>query len=175
MGDILDALKMAVDMEKKGFDVYVKAASKTDNKLGKSTLEAIAAKELDHIKAIEEFSGRIRTNIADLNEAISLINLKEKKDYIIPIMEKLKNELDAKVSSDSDLAKAYEAGMEFEKESYNLYKKLAGESDDEQVKKFFEFLMGEENTHYELLQETLQYLNNPGDWFAEQEKWMVEG
>ena len=175
MGDILDSLKVAIDMEKDGYELYMKAAGKTANKLGKSTLKAIAAKELDHIKAIEEFSGRIRTNIADLNKAISLINIKNKKEYLMPIIEKLRNDLDAKMAPDSDLEKAYEVAMRLEKESYDLYKKLAGETNDAQIKKFFEFLMGEENTHYELLQETLQYLNNPGDWFAEQERWIVEG
>ncbi len=175
MSDILDALKMAVEMEKKGFDIYMKAASKTNNDLGRSTLEAIAAKELDHIKAIEEFSEKIGAKAMSLDKAISLINVKNKKDYILPIMEKLRSALDAKIKADSDLEKAYEVAMKLEKDSYNLYKKLAGESGEPQAKKFFEFLMGEEKTHYELLEETLQYLNNPGDWFAEQERWIVEG
>jgi len=175
MTNISDALKMAIDMEKNGYDIYMKAAEKTPNKLGKSTLHAIAKKEIDHIKAIEEFSEKIGTNASNLDKAITLINIKDKKEYIMPIFEGLRNELDAKVESDSDLEKAYEVAMELERKSFGLYKKLAGEAKDSQVKKFFEFLMGEENTHYELLQETLQYLNNPGDWFAEQEKWIVEG
>lgn len=175
MTNISDALKMAVDMEKNGYDIYMKAAKKTSNELGKATLQAIAAKELDHIKAIGEFSKKIGAKDPVLDIAISLINVKNKKDYILPIFERLRNELDAKVNPDSDLGKAYEVAMQLEKESYDLYKKLAGEAVDPQVKKFFEFLMGEENTHYELLEETLQYLNHPGDWFAEQERWIVEG
>jgi len=175
MNNILEALNMAIDMEKKGYDIYRQAAGKTANKLGKSTLEAIAAKELDHIKAIEEFSERIGAKAPNLDKAISLINVKEKKNYILPIMEKLKTELETKIKADSDLKKAYKVAMGLEKETYNFYKKLSNEASEPQTKKFFEFLMGEENTHYELLQETLEYLERPGDWFREKERWIVEG
>jgi rubrerythrin len=52
---------------------------------------------------------------------------------------------------------------------------LFDRSADPSSKKFFEFLMGEENNHYELLSETLEYLNSPKDWYREKEKWIVEG
>ncbi len=175
MENLTEALKRAIDMEKKGYDIYIEAAKKTSNKLGKVTLEAIAAKELDHIKAIEEFDKKISGEISDLSKAIESINSKSKKDYIGSIMDKLKAELQAKVKADTDLEKAYEVAMGLERQSYDLYKKLAGEASDPQAKKFFEFLMGEENTHYELLQETLQYLNNPSEWFKQKERWIVEG
>ncbi|MBU0686255.1 MAG: ferritin family protein [Candidatus Margulisbacteria bacterium] len=175
LGDLCQALKAAHDMEKSGYDIYMKAAEKTSNKLGKSTLEAIAKKELDHIKAIDEFTKKATQGDLNLAMAISSINVLDKKDYVRPIMDKLAKELDEKVKSDSDLEKAYEVAMQLERESYDFYKDLADQSADPQVKKFFEFLMSEENTHYELLQESLEYLNHPGDWFKEQERWIMEG
>ena len=168
MENLSEALRAAIDMEKKGYELYMSAAEKTSNKLGRETLEAIAVKELDHIAAIQKFS-------SDINAAIGTINPAPKKDYVKPIMDALRAELEVKVKPDSDLEKAYEVAMGLEKDSYALYEKLAGKAEDPQAKKFFEFLMGEENIHYELLQETLEYLNNPGDWFKEQERWMVEG
>lgn len=169
MDDMTQALNTALSMEKTGYDLYMKAAGKTQNKLGRSTLEAIATKELDHIKAIEEFAGKSYKN------AIVSINPKSKEGYVKPIMEKLSKYLDENITKDSDLEKAYKAAMGLEKGSYNLYKDLAGRSKDPQSKSFFEFLMGEENTHYELLSETLEYLNKPGNWYREQERWIVEG
>jgi rubrerythrin len=169
MDDLQKALNTALIMEKTGYDLYMKAAGRTQNKLGKSTLEAIAAKELDHIKAIEEFAQK------NLNRAIESINPKSKKEYIKPIMDKLANFLDENITKDSDLEKAYKAAMGLEKGAYSFYKDLAGRSKDAQAKQFFEFLMGEENTHYELLNETLEYLNHPANWYREQEKWIVEG
>jgi rubrerythrin len=167
--DMHEALVTALSMEKNGYDVYMKAAQKTKNSLGKTTLEAIAKKELDHIKAIEEFSAK------NMDKAISDINPKEKKEYVMPIMEKMKKALDEKTSNDADLNNAYKVAMGLEMESFNLYKKLKGGSGDAKAKQFFDFLMKEENTHYEILQDTLEYLDRPGDWYREQERWIVEG
>ena len=168
MTDINKALETALDMEEKGYKIYMEAAGKTKNKLGKYTLEVIAAKELDHIKAIKNYARNI-------NQAIEDINPMDKNDYIRPIMAKLKSELNTGVKSDSDLEKAYAVALGLEKASYDFYKKQAAETDEPQSKKFFEFLMGEENTHFELLTETLEYLNKTGDWYREQERWIVEG
>jgi len=169
MENIDKALETALKMEKTGYDLYMKAAQKTDNKLGRATLEAIAAKELDHIKAIEEFSEK------NIGKAIESINTKDKKDYVRVVMDKFAKYLDENITKDSDLEKAYKAAMGLEKSTYTFYKDLSIRSADPQSKKFFEFLMGEENNHYELLLETLEYLNSPKDWFREKEKWIVEG
>jgi rubrerythrin len=169
MDDMQKALETAIKMEKTGYDLYMKAAQKTSNKLGRSTLEAIAVKELDHIKAIEEFSEK------NIGKAIESINPKDKKDYVRVVMDKFAKYLDENITKDSDLEKAYKAAMGLEKSSYNIYKDLFSKSGDPRSKKFFEFLMGEENSHYELLSETLEYLNNPKDWYREKERWVVEG
>jgi rubrerythrin len=169
MEKIQEALGIAIEMEKNGYDLYIKSAQKTSNKLGKTTLEAIAAKELDHIKAIEQFAEN------NFGKAIESVNPKSKTDYVRSVMDKLGKSLNENITKDSDLEKAYKVAMELEKYSYDFYKKLDNGSTNPQAKKFFEFLMGEENTHYELLSETLEYLNNPKDWYREQEKWIVEG
>ena len=169
MNSLDDALNMALDMEKKGYDLYKKASQKTLNKLGKTTLEAIARKELDHINAIEEFAKH------SLNKAIEMINPLEKIDYVKPIMDKLEKELNENEAKDMDLEESYKAALKLEKDSYDLYKGLSEKMKEDQAKKFFQFLMGEENTHYELLNETLEYLDHPANWYREQEKWIVEG
>ncbi|MFH1710608.1 MAG: ferritin family protein [bacterium] len=169
MDDLQLALGTAIKMEKTGCDLYMKTAQKTLNKLGRSTLEAIAAKELDHIKAIEEFAEN------NIGNAIESIKPQSKSEYIRPIMDKFAKYLDENITKDADIEKAYKAAMGLEKSSYAFYKDLFTGSTDPQAKKFFEFLMGEEGIHYELLAETLEYLNNPKDWYREKEKWIVEG
>lgn len=169
MGDLNQALDTAMEMEKRGYELYRKAAAKTRNKFGQITLEAIAEKELDHMKAIEEFAAQ------NLHLAIESIQAKEKSDYIRRIMAKLAGQLEKKTSDDADLRNAYEVAMKLEKESYALYQKLGGEATDSVAKQFFSFLMKEESNHYDLLSETLQYLDRPGDWFREKERWLVEG
>jgi len=175
MINVFDATGIALELERKGYDLYISAAEKTSNKLGKETFKVIAAKEIDHMNAIEAFVRATREKFTDLSEAINSINVKDKKAYLKDIVSKLGKKLETEVPQDSDLEKAYQVAMGFEKDSYNLYKKLAGEVKEPQAKQFFEFLMGEENNHYELLQDTLQYLNKPDEWFKQQERWIVEG
>jgi len=170
-----DATRAAIELERKGYDVYMSAAERTKNKLGSETLKAIAAKEIDHIKAIEEFVKAMNDKSPDYARAIETIHQKDRKDYVRTIIDGLGKKLDAQVKPDSDLEKAYKVAMDLETESYEFYKKLAAESEQPEARKFFEFLMGEETNHFELLQETLQYLNNPDEWFKEKEKWIVEG
>jgi len=169
MNDLDKALGIAMEMEKRGYDIYRQASGKTKNKFGQATLEAIADKELDHMKAIEEFSAK------NLHLAIESIKVKEKNDYIRRIMEKLTGQLEKTTSGDADLRNAYEVAMKLEKESYALYEKLGKQTSDSMAKQFFSFLMKEESNHYDLLSETLQYLDRPGDWYREKEKWIVEG
>ncbi|MFC1540634.1 ferritin family protein, partial [Candidatus Margulisiibacteriota bacterium] len=62
-----------------------------------------------------------------------------------------------------------------ETDSYKLYDKVAKESKDKTAQKFYAALAQEEKEHYAILEETLQYLDNPGDWFKKEERWIVEG
>jgi rubrerythrin len=90
-------------------------------------------------------------------------------------MEKVGQQLVEKNAADSDLSATYKTAMELERESYVFYKDLSQEASVPSVKSFFQFMMEQENTHFELFQETLEYLDHPGDWFREQERWIVEG
>jgi rubrerythrin len=174
MKSTLEAMKIALDMERKGYKVYMDAAAKTANKLGRSTLEAIAAKELEHIKALEGYCLRPEAD-PDATKMMGVIKHSEKKDYIKQITGKIGKELEEKAKTDIDLTDAYRAAMDLERESFVFYKTLAQEAQLPTVKAVFRYLMEQENTHYELFQETLEYLEHPGDWFREQERWIVEG
>jgi len=174
MKSTLEAMKIALDMEKKGYQAYLDAAHKTLNKLGRSTLGAIAAQELEHIKAIEGYCRRPDTDPEAAN-LIGRIRHSEKKDYVRAIMEKLGDQLNEKMSADADLSAAYKTAMDLERASYVFYKNLSEEAVVPTVKSFFQFMMAQENAHFELFQETLEYLDRPGDWFREQERWIVEG
>ncbi len=168
-------MKIALDMEKVGYQAYMDAAHRTGNKLGRSTLEAIAAQELEHIKVIEGYCQRPEAD-PEAAALIGLIKHRDKKDYIRAILGKIGQELAAKNDdAGAGLSEVYRIAMDLEKESYLFYKQLAEEAAVPTVKAFFHYLMDQENTHFELFQETLEYLDHPGDWFREQERWIVEG
>ncbi len=175
MRSTLEAMKIALEMEKKGYQAYMDAAHKTTNKLGRSTLEAIAGQELDHIKAIEGYCQRPEAD-PEAARMIGQIKHRDKKDYIRTIVARVGQELAAKDdNAAAGLSEVYRIAMDLERESYLFYKQLAEEAVVPTVKAFFKYMMDQENTHFELFQETLEYLDRPGDWFREQERWIVEG
>ena len=174
MKNTLEAMKIALDMEKSGYKIYMDAAQKTLNKLGKSTLEAIAAQELEHIKVIEGYCQRPDAD-PEAAKMIGQIKHSDKRDYIKQIIGKVGQKLEGKVKADVELSDAYKTAMDLERESYAFYKNLSEEAAVPTVKAFFKYMMEQENAHYALFQETLEYLDHPGDWFKEQERWIVEG
>ena len=170
--DLTDAVKTAINMEDEGYALYIEAAGRSKNALGRSTLRAIAEKELLHKKAIENFYNKLTGLPA---EALSLNDETPwsaglKKEVLSGIRDSL-----AAASAEEDLTRAYRISMELERKGYEFYKKIASSTDNADAKKLFDFLASEENLHYEILEETLQYLSNPAEWFHKEEKWLVEG
>lgn len=171
--DLATAAEAAIGMEEEGYSIYMKAAERSKNVLGTSTLKAIAEKELLHKKAIEDFySGLTGTKANRISFAGGqLWSSKLKSEIMIGI----KDSLNKLSGSDEDLLKTYEISMEMEKKGYDFYNNIALSTDNEEAKKLFSFLAKEENSHFEILQDTHLYLSNPAEWFHKEERWLVEG
>lgn len=176
MNNLLSDTKLAIELEKKGYDFYTKTASKTTNPLAASTLSGLAERELDHIEKITEFYKNLTGEEKLSNDWLRSVDIPPKKEELLkPILIKLKGSLGKKFETQEDINEAYKIAEGLERDSYNLYDKISNESSDNTAKRFYAALAQEEREHYSILEETLQYLNNPGDWFKQQERWIVEG
>jgi rubrerythrin len=164
--EIEEALKTALDFEKKGYGIYTEAAAKTENQVVKRTFEYLAKEEINHIREVEEFIDRHSPDVQLKGDMLP--EVKKKFREIIGGLEE-KTEL-----SDSDI-EAHEAGLEFEKNAYRFYKEQLEKAHDEKAKKFFKFLMEQEEAHYELIEKAYDYIKNPEGWYAEEEGWIEEG
>lgn len=71
--------------------------------------------------------------------------------------------------------KALKTAIGIESEGYKFYEKSARETTDPIGKKMYEYLKGEENRHWELLQNTYEYLSDPSLWFAKEEHHIYDG
>ena len=171
--DLEQAAKTAIKMEEDGYAAYMSAANKSSNKLGKSTLTAIAEKELMHKAEIEKFVNKLtKKTIAGSN-----VTPDQKASEFIKteIIAKIKNDLKSISELEGDLSKTYEISMGLETKGYEFYINIANNTDNQDAKNLFLFLAKEENLHYELLEDTHLYLTNPSAWFEKEEKWIVEG
>lgn len=176
MNDLIADTKLAIELEKKGYDFYTKTAAKTDNPLARSTLLSLAEREMEHLNKVKEFYEDLAGEKKLASDWLKGVEVPPRKeDLLVPILKKLSDSLDKEFKTEADINEAYKIAEGLEKDSYDLYNKIAKESDNDVAKKFYAALAKEEQEHFEILEETLQYLNNPGDWFKKEERWIVEG
>ena len=176
MYDLQNDVKFSIELEEKGRDFYLQTAAKTKNPLAQATLTGLADREKEHIKRISEFYTSLTGgNKLETNWLTSVQTPPDKKALLAPILKKLKDNLDKKFESEKDINEAYKVAEGLETDSFVLYDKIARETNDPTAKKFYSALAIEERAHYDILEDTLRYLNDPGDWYREQERWIVEG
>jgi rubrerythrin len=65
--------------------------------------------------------------------------------------------------------------VEREEKSRKAYAEWAEEAEAEDVKQLCTVLADAERFHRELLENTKEYFQKPGDWFMQEEGWMFDG
>ncbi|MFH1683356.1 MAG: ferritin family protein [Candidatus Margulisiibacteriota bacterium] len=176
MNDLITDVKLSIELEKKGYDFYSQTAAKTENPLAKSTLASLAEREIEHLNKIKEFYQDLTGEKQLRSDWLKGVGTPPKKEELLGIiLKKLSDNLDKEFKTEADINDAYKIAEGLERDSYDLYDKISKENEDVVTKKFYASLAQEEREHYAILEETLQYLNNPGDWFKKEERWIVEG
>jgi len=164
--NLKDAFNIAIELEEKGHQYYKGIAQKADNPLTKQLFTTLAEQELEHINRIEEFYNK-SPDIA-LEKAISRDELeKAVKDVFNKFSKEDKGKWETHISE------AYEHAIVLEQDSAKMYSDFAEKTEDDAERKFFEALAGEEDSHFNALQNVYNYLKHTGDWFesTESERW----
>ena len=169
MRELKKALETALDMEGAGYDFYKKCAKKTKDELAKKVFEALAEDENRHIGSISCYCA----GVADKNKTPRLCDVLDPHKPIKQrvIFEKFK----APGEAADDELKAYETAMKMENDGYDFYKKSYDAAGDGNSKDLYKFLMGEEKAHFELINNTYNFLKDPAGWYIQNEKPIVEG
>lgn len=164
-----EALKIAFEMEEKGKSFYEDALKKAKDKFARDALKFLIEEEKKHIEKIIRFNDFLMGKGEFDIEKECVVDVDEKLEKLISesVEKGLKNLDDAKTD-----VEIYEAAMNFEKEGYEAYERLAKEEKDPQISKFFGFLKAEEVRHYTLLQNTLRYLTDPSYYFEDFGGWI---
>lgn len=159
-----DVLNFAIELEKKGEKLYRDLAQKVINDISIKTLNFLADEERHHTEKIEKFNQALTKQGKFEVEAECRSALPGRlSSFLKDFTEKKAKEVKM---SDSDID-VYGVALKMEKESYDLYEDAYSKSDDEDLKKFFKFLMGEEEKHYALLEASKKYLEDPSYYFEE--------
>jgi len=170
---IKEALDTSFDMEKQGYDFYIKASNKAKSAAAKKIFQALAEDENRHIDAIKKYSENLAGDLAMPKLSIAMpehADINKRLLFGKDPKEALKG-----ISADSGQLKAYEIAMDLETRGYNFYEKAANSIEDKNIKELYKFLIKEEKAHYSIIASTYGYLKAPQDLFFKEEKSIMEG
>ena len=146
----MDAMQFAINMERDGEKYYQEQAEKNgDNGLG-VIFRMLAKEEARHAGLLED-SRQNRPYALDMPNRQEINN-------VFAGMSDFK--LDTKKNPDQ--LDAYRLALIKEKQSIDLYKKMMAESDAGTA--LFEFLIGQEETHYRIIEDIIQLVKRPKEW-----------
>lgn len=154
--EAIEAIKMAIKMEKDGLRFYEDAAKKTENELAKKTFLRIAKDEAIHLKTFQQMFDTI-TGTDAWRELAKFTPTVGK----VPLFE---GEIEKKGDVNPSEVDALRIAIDNERKGIEHYKKTAEASGDEMAKEIFEKIREEEEYHYDLLQAQLDYLTKSGFW-----------
>lgn len=164
------SFKEAVKFEESGREFFLKAAAETKNPMARDIFTNLADEELKHIRRIKEiFESLVRKN--ELPAVLPASDNLPWKNIFREAMDRFK-ELVKQTTMDTE---AIQLSLDFEAKGYKLYQGLADKSVSPIEKKFFETLRDEEEGHYLMIENLQKFLENPIDWYGEEEHHIFEG
>jgi rubrerythrin len=158
-------LKESLALEQKGYKWYTEGAERITNSLGRRMLKRLADDEMTHIKRIKEIYASLTNNNMDQIK-ITTPNLAVFEE----IFDRMKNQVDDAVNELTEVGvddeEIINVALELESHSRFYYEEAAEKATDQVVRDFYSMLAKEEQSHYDLLVKTNQYMANPSLFFG---------
>jgi len=152
--DELEALGLALEVEKAELKFYLKLAKKASNERAKRMFLFLGGQEAGHWELLEEkFLGVVIEKCE-----LPAVDRKTLEKLLVSVNEKNLSEVDA-----------VRIGMEQEKLTWEFYEKAAKTAEHDSVRGVFEELAAVEKGHYELLRAQYDSIMKTGIWMDYQD------
>ena len=163
--ELIEILQKSLRMEEEGHKFYSENAKKIKNSLGKRMLERLAEDELTHIERIKDIYNRVT------GESGQEIKVDEPHLMVFQIIfERMKEQMKESVEELQEVGvddqEIIDIALQLESHGRFFYEEAAKKSEDRKIREFYEALAEEEKSHYEVLQSTHKYLENPALFFG---------
>lgn len=175
VADVCEVMQKAIEMEEDAQHFYQKAANEATNPLAKRTFEALSEWEVEHRKLLQQVYEKSEATgscpaISELDpEQVAMIEEAE------AIFKTALSDVEDTLAHDPTLEGAYSTAMEKERKAIAFYREQLEATGDENERMLYEFLLGQERSHLNLLATTEKYLDETEYWHFEQEQWIVTG
>lgn len=161
----MNAIEIAIKMEKDAIDFYREAAEKTTHPVGKKMFLSITEDEKRHLQMLSQIFKEVGVKI---DEVSPMKNMKT-------VFASMKDSMMQKITATKDELEAFKIAMQMEKEGIEFYKKTEAEVQKEKEKALFARLIKEEEQHYAIFSNTYNFMIDTGNWFMWEEHGIVEG
>lgn len=166
------AARQAIEFEIEGHKILSDARESTTDLRAKATFQFLAEQELHHIEVIKDFAKALAAGEAWEGAELSPISQAEIGSQLRGIFERFKAQYEEVSELPDAHLEVYQVALEMERRGYDFYKAAAAKTEDPGAKKLFEFLSLEEERHFEIIQDTHDFLANPAGYLAWDERWM---
>ncbi len=164
--ELIATLKVALELEKEGKELFLQAAEATKSKIAKQTFEFLAKEEDKHIENIKLFYDTlIDSDISQLPD-LEDSNADEKLESFNLKLESIREEFSPSFTD----VEAYNLALKFENGAEEFYKEQLDKAVDPKIIKFYKWLEAEETMHSRLINSCLKFVENPTEWFQKRKK-----
>lgn len=154
----MDIFEFAMKKEKISENLYRQFSAEANNKGLKSIFDMLADEEAHHYAVIEQMKSKIPEKVSNTDVIL------DAKD----VFKKMKESEDI-FDFDESQAHVYEKARESEKASREYYLQKADEVEDHCQKGIFKKLANEEQKHYVLLDNIVEFVSRPEHWLENAE------
>ena len=167
MTDIrIEALKQALKMEEDGRNYYKHAMGRVKTKLAKDIFEFLFNAEEKHVKKINQ----LYKSLSETGKWPEVVLISENSERPDNIFSEAMSELDEKIKGTMTDIEALRTATKLENNGIKYYQAKADKSDELFEKKFYLLLAHEEQEHYLILLDTIEYLEDPQGYFSQRER-----
>lgn len=153
----MELFDYAIQMEKDGEAYYRQLAHRTANKGLRAILTMLADEEVKHMQLFEE----LKTSQASLQISQVLTRTKN-------IFAQMKESSDV-IPDEADHIELYQKAQALEKQSQIFYLEKSKDEECNKVKEMLILLSKEEQTHFFILQNIIDFLSRPQTWLEDAE------
>ena len=161
---------LALKTENDGRAFYRQAMERTSHKLAKAAFEVLAREEERHVALIEALGQQLVGKGGPVK-----VDSPTKSVLAKGIKTIYEHAMDDGTKTDLSAAESYEKAIELEKRVSSLYFEYAREAGGDDARRLFNVLYREEQDHLTLLEDMLNYLTKPDQWFIDKDYVLLDG
>jgi len=153
------AIKMAIQLEKDGMKFFTEAAKRTSSESGKKIFRTLAKEEAIHLETFQKMFDTLET-VSDWRDLVKKMPLQRRA----PIFEQ-RAKVDESVKPSAGELEALRTAMDHERAAIEFFTRESDKATNPTVKQVFDFVKGQEEYHYDLLQAEYDSVAGTGFWF----------